>query len=105
MQQQVNALMRARIQAILDQCRWDSATPLSQYYASVTQEAAQAPLAGETPSGGVPVTPPASHAASQAPQRRTVLVVLGVLLVLLLVGVVCMLRLTAEEQSDTEESS
>ena len=120
MQEQVNALMRSRIQAILDQCQWNSATPLSQYYASVTQEAAQAPLATATAPGGgaVPAHPAAAAAAAavspaalqapqapQAPHRRTVLGVLSVLLVLLLVGVVCMLRLTAEEQSDAEESS
>jgi hypothetical protein len=83
MQDQVNALMRSRIQAILDQCQWNSSTPLSQYYANITETAASMPL------------PPLP-----VPQRRSRLmpVVLGVLLLLLLVGIAAMYRLPAEEE-------
>lgn len=93
MQDQVNALMRSRIQAILDQCQWNSTTPLSQYYANVTQEAAQTPLPATAP---LPVAAP-PEVSKPAPKRRTVLVVLALLLLLLLAGVVCMLQLPKDD--------
>ena len=96
MQDQVNALMRSRIQAILDQCQWNSTTPLSQYYANVTQEAAQMPLSVAPPPPVVDSPP----AATSTPKRRTVLLVLCLLLVLLLVGVVCMLKLPKDAEED-----
>ena len=85
MQDQVNTLMRSRIQAILDQCQWNSSTPLSQYYANVTQEAATA----------IPEPPPLPP--SRPRSSRTVLCVLIVLMLLLLVGIACMMRLPKDD--------
>jgi hypothetical protein len=91
MQDQVNALMRSRIQAILDQCQWNSSTPLSQYYANITQEAAALPAP-------LPAPLPASPAA---PRNRTTVIVLVILMVLLLVGITCMMRLPAKDEPDS----
>lgn len=90
MQDQVNALMRSRIQAILDQCQWNSSTPLSQYYANVTQEAAAAAVPEPPP-------PPPAAAPRTSGSSRTVVCVLVVLLLLLLVGIACMMRLPKQD--------
>lgn len=80
--------MRSRIQSILDQCQWNSSTPLSQYYANVTEQAANVPQLSQPP-------PPRPKRSS-----RPVVVVLVILLLLLVVGIACMLRLPDEDAAD-----
>ena len=109
MQDQVNALMRSRIQAILDQCQWNSSTPLSKYYADITDSAATVPPADlDLPSAGLAVGSVVPPPSLPHPRSRAVPAILTVLLLVLLVGVVAMWRLpndTVDENNDAYPQS